>query len=69
MMLDTQTKLFAVLGNPLGHSLSPLMQNHYFAQTGQNGVYLALPIKQENLQAALEGLYAIGVGGCNVTIP
>ncbi len=69
MMLDTQTKLFAVLGNPLGHSLSPLMQNHYFAQTGQNGVYLALPIEQENLQAALEGLYAIGVGGCNVTIP
>lgn len=68
-MLDTQTKLYAVLGNPLGHSLSPLLQNHYFAQTGQNGVYLALPIEKDQLQAALEGLYAIGVGGCNVTIP
>lgn len=68
-MLDTQTKLYAVLGNPLGHSLSPLLQNHFFAQTIQNGVYLALPIEKDQLAAALEGLYAIGAGGCNVTIP
>ena len=68
-MINAQTKLFAVLGNPLGHSLSPLLQNHYFAQTGQNGIYLALPIEPENLESALKGLHAIGVGGCNVTIP
>lgn len=68
-MIDTQTKLFAVLGNPLGHSLSPLLQNHFLAQTEQNGIYLALPIEPGYLETVLKGLHAIGAGGCNVTIP
>ena len=68
-MPDGQTKLYAVLGNPLGHSLSPLLQNHYFAQTGQNGVYLALPIAPNHLGEAIKGLHALGAGGLNVTIP
>lgn len=68
-MLDNQTKLYAVLGNPLGHSLSPVLQNHYLAQTGQNGVYLALPVEKAQLEDALKGLYALGACGCNVTIP
>lgn len=68
-MIDQQTKLFAVIGNPLEHSLSPLMHNIFLQQQGINGVYLALPVEADRLDVAVNGLEAIGIGGINVTIP
>ena len=40
-MIDANTSLFGLIGNPVAHSLSPLMHNQAFAATGCNAVYLA----------------------------
>ena len=45
------TKLYCVIGQPLGHSLSPLIHNQAFAETGTEGVYLAFPQTEEHLAA------------------
>jgi len=65
--IDAQTALYAVLGNPVGHSLSPVMHNAAFAHAGHNGVYVALEVV--DLPAAVSGLRAMDVAGASVTIP
>lgn len=68
-MIDAQTKLFGLLGNPVGHSMSPFMHNIFLEQCGINGAYLAFAVEKEQIGAAVRGMYALGVQGCNVTIP
>jgi shikimate dehydrogenase len=68
-MIDAQTKLFGLLGNPVGHSMSPFMHNIFLEQCGINGAYLAFAVEKENIGAAVRGMHALGVQGCNVTIP
>lgn len=68
-MIDARTKLFGLLGNPVGHSLSPFMQNHFLEQCGVNGVYLAFAVAPDKVGDALRGIFALGVQGANVTIP
>lgn len=62
------TKLLGVIGNPIAHSLSPVIQNVAIDDLNLNYVYVALPV-QNNLQKAIEGMQALGFVGCNVTIP
>jgi shikimate dehydrogenase len=62
-------KLFAVLGDPIGHSMSPLMHNDLFSFYNIDAVYLPFQVKEEDLQDAVKGLKAIGVSGFNVTVP
>ncbi|WP_078552746.1 shikimate dehydrogenase [Bacillus alkalicellulosilyticus] len=62
-------KLFCLIGNPVGHSLSPHMHNDAFSQLGMNHHYHAFKVEQEDLEAAVAGLKALGVAGFNVTIP
>ena len=68
-MIDAKTKLFGLLGNPVGHSMSPFMHNIFLQQCGVNGVYLAFAVESGQVGAAMQGMYALGVQGCNVTIP
>jgi shikimate dehydrogenase len=68
-MINSKTSLYAVLGNPVSHSLSPVMHNSAFAQTGYNGVYLAFKVKEENLASAINGIRALGIKGASITIP
>ena len=68
-MIDATTKLFGILGNPIGHSMSPFMQNLFLEQSGINGVYLAFAVEQDRIGDAVRGMHALGVQGCNVTIP
>lgn len=63
------TKLLGVIGDPVKHSLSPLMHNAAIAQLGLDYVYLPLPVKAADLQAALAGFTAIDLVGFNITIP
>ena len=63
------TKLLAVLGDPVGHSLSPVLQNAAIHKLKLDWCYLALPVSATALPVALEGLHALGAVGLNVTIP
>lgn len=62
-------KLYAVLGNPIGHSMSPVMLNDLFSYYQVDAHYLPFQVKAEDLGDAVKGLKAIAVGGFNVTIP
>lgn len=67
--LTGKTKNLAVLGYPIAHSLSPAIQNAAIRQAGLDYVYIALPVKPENLATAISGLRAMDFRGFNVTIP
>jgi len=64
-----RARLAAVLGDPVVHSLSPLLHNHWFARLGIDGVYLALRVPAEVFDETLRLLPALGFRGFNVTIP
>ncbi|RZB32024.1 MAG: shikimate dehydrogenase [Desulfobacteraceae bacterium Eth-SRB1] len=68
-MIDSNTSLYAVLGDPISHSLSPVMHNSAFAYTGYNGAYLAFNVKDRDLAPAISGIRALGIKGASVTIP
>jgi shikimate dehydrogenase len=63
------TRLVALLGHPVAHSLSPRMQNAAFAARGLDWTYVACNVEPERLAAAVRGLEALGFAGANVTIP
>jgi shikimate dehydrogenase len=63
------TRLVALLGQPVAHSLSPGMQNAAFAARGLDWAYVACEVAPERLEAAIHGLAALGFAGANVTIP
>ena len=66
-MIDADTSLYALIGNPVAHSLSPLMHNQAFAATGRNAVYLALRVTDPG--PALTGIRALNFKGLSVTLP
>lgn len=63
------TRVFAVLGHPVSHSLSPLFQNAAFHALALDACYVALDVAPPDLARALEGALALGMGGLNVTVP
>nr|WP_254896426.1 shikimate dehydrogenase [Synechococcus sp. HK05] len=63
------TALVGVLGDPVHHSLSPVMQNAALQALGLDWVFLALPAPAGELAAVVRGLEAMGCRGLNVTIP
>jgi len=65
--IDSHTALYAVIGNPVRHSLSPVMHNRAFSHIGYNAAYLALPV--EDVAGAVSGIRAFGIRGVSVTIP
>ncbi len=67
--IDAQTKIYAVLGFPISHSLSPLIQNMALQACGINAVYLAMEVRPTDLKSAVTGLRAIHVAGFNITVP
>jgi shikimate dehydrogenase len=66
--IDSATRLCAVIGNPVEHSLSPAMHNAAFRATGLNYVYVAFRV--EDVAACLTGMRALpSFRGMSVTIP
>ncbi len=63
------TRYCAVLGHPVAHSASPVMQNAGLAGLGLNWRYLAFDVHPDNLQAALEGARRMNFIGLNLTVP
>jgi len=67
--ITSRTRLFAVIGDPVAHSLSPRLQNALFRHFGLGGAYLALRVAPGALADAIVGARALGIAGLNVTIP
>lgn len=63
------TKPFAVLGHPIGHSLSPVMHNAAFEALGMDAIYLAFDVHPDRLMAVLPVMADMGFGGVNLTVP
>ena len=59
--------VYAVFGDPVGHSLSPVMHNSALNHTGCDGVYLAFRVK--DIAAAVSGIRGMGIRGASITIP
>lgn len=67
--LQGTTRLLAVIGDPVRHSLSPLMHNAALAAMGLDYAYVALPVTAARLGDAIGGFEAIALAGFNITIP
>jgi shikimate dehydrogenase len=67
--IDARTKTCAVIGHPVGHSLSPAIHNAAFEALDLPYVYVAHDVLPAHLPAALEGARALGYRGLSVTIP
>ncbi len=63
------TRLVALLGHPVAHSVSPQIHSAAFAATGIDAAYVALDVHPEDLGDAVTGLRALGFLGANVTVP
>ena len=61
--------MFGIIGDPVAHSLSPLFQARFAELHGVDAVYVPLPVKADDVAVALEGLWAAGIRGLNVTVP
>ena len=67
-MIDGNTKVMGVIGNPIRHTKSPQIHNEIARLMGHNLVYLPFEVTRE-LSAAIKGAYHLGVIGMNVTVP
>ena len=63
------TRLVALLGHPVAHSLSPRMQNAAFAARGLDWAYVACDVAPDDFADAVRGLAGLGFAGANVTAP
>jgi 3-dehydroquinate dehydratase/shikimate dehydrogenase len=61
------TRVYGVIGDPIVHSLSPLMHNAAFAAAGMDAIYL--PFRVRDLSDFIEAMKAFGLSGCSVTLP
>ena len=63
--MDAGTKLCCLIGNPVGHSISPLIHNSISEKMGINMVYTAFAVESDNVVEAVRGAYALGINGMN----
>jgi shikimate dehydrogenase len=63
------TRLTAVIGDPVRHSLSPVMHNAAFAATGLDWLFVALPVARGAGGRALDAIRVLGLEGLSVTMP
>lgn len=69
MTVGAETALYTLIGDPVGHSLSPLIHNTAFDALSVDAVYVATRVGADRLAEAVGGLDALGFSGANVTIP
>jgi len=68
-MISGKTKGCGIIGDPIEHTMSPVMHNAAFKNKDVDYVYLAFRVKKEELSRAIEGMRALDIRGLNVTIP
>jgi shikimate dehydrogenase len=68
-LISGTTRLLALIGHPVEHSLSPRMHNAAFAADGLDFVYVCLDVDPDDLPAAVKGAAALKLRGFNITMP
>ena len=69
MMIDGKTAVCGLIGNPVEHTLSPVIHNTLAEQTGINLVYVPFRVDNERVGEAVKGAFALNMAGMNVTVP
>ena len=69
MKINGHTRLAAVVAKPIKHSISPFIHNTAFERTAVNGVYLALEIGSEDLEATVANIRRYDMFGINLSMP
>lgn len=67
--IRTRTRVFGVIGDPIEHSLSPLIHNWSFRELGLDGVYAPFRVSEKNLERFLQRMHVAEIWGLSVTIP
>ncbi len=66
---DGNTLVCGLIGNPVRHTMSPLIHNTLAEETQTNLVYVPFEVQEEGLKNAVRGAYELGIRGLNVTVP
>ncbi len=69
MSESNRFKLAGVMGMPVYQSRSPLIHNYWIKKYGVNAAYGHFPVQIEHIEQAIRGLSALGIAGCNITLP
>lgn len=67
--IDGKTRLLGLMGDPVEHTLSPVIHNTLSEILGLNNVYVPFHVKKEGLAKAVEGAFQLNILGLNVTVP
>ena len=68
-MLSGKAKIAGVIGNPVAHSLSPLLHGYWLEKYGIDGAYIPLKIAPDDLRETIKSLPKMGFRGVNITVP
>lgn len=68
-MISNDTRIFGLLGNPLGHSFSAFMHNRSYEKQGLNYIYINMETEEKNISEIINGIKHLKFDGFNVTIP
>ena len=68
-VISGKTRLCGIIGDPIEHTMSPIMHNAAFRQMGVDYLYVPFKVKQGELAKAIDGMKALNIRGLNVTIP
>lgn len=69
MVYNGHTRTCGLIGNPVEHTLSPLLHNYLAEETDINMVYVPFHVESGCLEDAIKGAFALNMLGCNVTVP
>ena len=69
MKISGETRVCAVIGDPVEHSLSPVMHNAAFEELNLDFVYVAFRVRKDELREAIVGAKSLDIRGLNVTMP
>ena len=68
-MITSKTNFLALIGNPVNHSLSPIMHNAAIKYLGLDLIYFAIPCNEKDFEIVIKSLSKINCKGVNLTIP
>lgn len=68
-MIDGKTRTCGLIGNPVEHTMSPIIHNTLAKMCGHNLVYVPFPVEEGKVEEAVKGAYALNILGMNVTVP